>query len=133
MSFRHNNVSDAEYELIRLAWRDDLKVCSGSERMLKTFVSDLNPASIVHYCDIAKYSEETYKRLGFNIEKIIEPDYKWINPYTEDIIDSSETHNETLLELEQQSEDITEYTILMSLGYVKVYDCGMFKMMWRSK
>lgn len=66
-----------EYELLRLCSRSDIKVIGGAERMLKRFIQDHHPKSIISYCDISKFSGDVYTRIGFTRLKDTEPNLVW--------------------------------------------------------
>lgn len=66
-----------EYELLRLCTRSDIKIVGGAERMLKRFITDNRPKSIISYCDIAKFSGDVYSRIGFTRLKDTEPNLVW--------------------------------------------------------
>ena len=66
-----------EYELLRLCTRSDIKIVGGAERMLKRFIDDNKPKSIISYCDIAKFSGDVYSRIGFTRLKDTEPNLIW--------------------------------------------------------
>ena len=54
-----------EYELLRLCSKSDVKVIGGSQRLFKHFLKELNPKSIISYCDYSKFSGEVYNTLNF--------------------------------------------------------------------
>lgn len=66
-----------EYELLRLCTRSDIKVIGGAERMLKRFIQDHHPKSIISYCDISKFSGDVYTRIGFTRLKDTDPNLVW--------------------------------------------------------
>ena len=49
-----------EWELIRLCYHPEVRVTGGSEKMWKHFLGDVNPSTVLSYCDRAKFSGYVY-------------------------------------------------------------------------
>lgn len=54
----------AQYELIRYAG-SDINVVGGASKLLKAFIKDYNPKSILTYSDYAKGHGKVYEKIGF--------------------------------------------------------------------
>jgi len=54
-----------QYELLRLCYHSEYQIVGGSERLLKKFIEENKPVSILSYCDKRYYKGEVYERLGF--------------------------------------------------------------------
>lgn len=126
--------SKFEYELIRLCYRDDIKVIGGSQKMFKYFVKKYNPQSIISYCSIDKFIGSVYRKLGFktSIEMITEPNYIWINLNKRDILNRYQTQKHKLIEKGLGNLGDTESEIMQNLGYVRIHDCGNLKFYWNN-
>jgi hypothetical protein len=92
-----------------------------------------NPSSIISYCDISKFTGNSYLRLGFKLAKITEPNYKWVSLETNDVKARYQTQKHVLVEKGLGTEDQTEIEIMHDLGYVKIYDCGNIRFEWRKE
>lgn len=122
-----------EYELIRLAFKQDINIVGGSERLFRAFISEYRPLSIISYCDISKFNGGVYTRLGFktSISDITEPSYIWINFETGDILTRYETQKHKLIENNLGTKEQSESDIMHNIGYVKIYDCGNLRFTWK--
>ena len=56
---------NAQYELIRYAG-SDINVVGGASKLLKTFIRDYSPKSILTYSDYAKSQGKVYEKIGFD-------------------------------------------------------------------
>ena len=130
MSFGRPRFSDeCEYELIRAVWKSGYSVVGGSEKLFDYFIkSEYNPKSIVSYCNIAKFTGKSYRRLGFKVDKITEPNYFWVKE--DKALPRYQTTKRDLLDAGLGTDEDTEDSIMERLGYLKVYDCGNYKFIW---
>ena len=122
--------SQYEYEIIRLCWMDGIKVVGGAQKLFKHFIRIYNPESIISYCDIAKFNGNVYESLGFKLNGISEPNYKWVDIDTNKILTRYQTQKARLIKAGLGTEDQTEDEIMHGLGYLKVYDCGNKVFLW---
>ena len=122
---------EAEWELLRLAWKNDVAVMGGTNKLFHYFLRNYSPSSIISYCDISKFSGNSYTKMGFKSVEITEPNYKWINCETNDIMSRYQTTKQKLIKLGFGNETETEKEIMEKLGYVRVYDCGNIKLTWK--
>ena len=120
--------SGYEWELIRLCWRYDVAVVGGTEKLFAKFLSDYNPNNILSYCDITKFDGNIYKKLGFNLIDLTEPNYKWVNIETNEVKSRYEAQARNLGDCKISGE--TEKETMNRLGYTRIYDCGNFKFVW---
>ena len=127
---RFNN--SFEYELIRLCYVSDLAVIGGTEKMFKFFVNLHNPESIISYCDITKFSGDTYIKLGFETskDKLTEPNYVWVDKRNNKVLTRYQTKKTDLIKAGLGNKEDTEDEIMSSLGYFKVYNSGNIKFTW---
>lgn len=120
-----------DYELIRLCWKNNVQVIGGSEKLFKFFADNYNPVDIVSYSDMGKFTGKVYERLGFKCESITVPNYVWIDTETNKYIPRYKTQKKMLVEAGLGTNEETEPDIMHRLGYLRVYDCGNFKFVWR--
>ena len=120
-----------EYELIRFCWKDTVRVIGGAEKIFKYFIKNYNPNSIVSYCDISKFSGNTYFKLGFTTSRdyLTSPNYVWVNAKNE-VLARYKTQKHNLIKLGLGCKEQTENEIMESLGFWKVYDCGNLRFEW---
>ena len=122
--------SNFEYELIRFAWKNNIRVVGGAEKLFKAFITDMNPSSIITYSDISKFTGNVYTKLGFKTEALTEPNYVWVDTKNNNIYSRYQTMKQTLLDNDLGIYGDTEDEIMSNLGCLKVYDCGNLRLVW---
>jgi len=90
----------------------------GVYRLFKSFVREYDPEEVFSYSDIARTRGAMYENLGFKFVKFTQPNYWWINIFSEFYIPRYRTQmpNET--------------QIMTDGGHVKMFDCGSRKWVW---
>lgn len=121
-----------EYELVRLAWKTNVAVTGGAERLFSYFIKRYTPISIISYCDISKFSGNVYTKLGFRVNKITEPNYKWVDVETNEVLPRYKTTKQRLIDAGLGTPEETEVEIMHKLGYLRVFDSGNLKLVWES-
>lgn len=126
--------NDVEYELLRLCWKSDVQVVGGSEKLFKHFINKYNPSSIVSYCDLTKFDGSIYFKLGFSTSKndITKPNYVWVNKSLNDTLTRYQTQKAKLVKLGLGDESDTEDDIMTNNGYLKIYNSGNVKFLWKT-
>lgn len=123
--------SDYQYELIRLCFKDGVSIIGGAEKLFKFFISNHDVHSIISYCDIAKFSGNVYKKLGFKLDGVSQPSYVWAKG--NDIKTRFQTQKKRLVKAGLGTEDQTEVEIMNGLGYHRIYDCGNYRFTWNKE
>ena len=113
-----------DFELLRLCWKFGVNVVGGSERIFAKFIRDYKPSTIISYCDLSKFNGRIYKKLGFKLVKISNPNYVWVSGHNKDILSRYNTMKKDLIAKGLGTAEDTEDLIMMRQGYFKVYDCG---------
>lgn len=122
-----------EYELIRLCWKQGVNVVGGLEKMFKHFEIKFKPKSIITYCDISKFTGNSYTKIGFSPLKekpITVPNYIWLNTYTNDILSRYQTQKSRLVKMGLGSINETESEIMNRNEFLKICDCGNIRLEW---
>ena len=122
--FTNNKPDLHQYELLRYA--TSINVPGGASKLLSEFEKMYNPISITSYAD-ARWSEGSmYVQLGFDkINNKLIPGY-W---YTNDYISRVHRFNFTKKKLVNNGNDpsLTEWEIMQSLNWDRIWDCGQYK------
>ena len=123
-----------EYELVRFCTKPGYKIYGAASKLFNHFIDKYRPKSIVTYCDITKFSGNTYSKIGFtcSINDITEPNYCWVNSNLE-VLSRYQTQKHKLIKKGIGTKEQTENEIMSNLGYYKVYNSGNLKMSWYSK
>jgi hypothetical protein len=101
--------------------------------MFSYFKKTFNPQSIITYCDIAKFTGNSYYKMNFKLiqpNPITEPNYVWVGYHTCKVIPRYQTQKHKLVEQGLGTENQTEEEIMLSLGYLKICDSGNIKLEW---
>lgn len=110
-----------QYELIRYA--TSCHVRGGAGRLLRYFEVNYSPKSIISYADARWSDGGMYSALAFNhIDTKLNPGY-W---YTRDYATRKHRFNYTKASLvkEGYDRDLSEWEIMQSIGYDRIWDCG---------
>ena len=66
-----------EYELLRLCTNNKYRVIGGASKLFQYFIKQLNPTSIISYCDKAKFSGYVYEAIGMTHIRDTQPSEIW--------------------------------------------------------
>jgi len=124
---RFNKEEDTE--LIRMCTKAGTSVVGGAEKLLKHYIDNYKPKSILSYCNIAKFDGNSYMRIGFKTSKelLTKPNYVWVEPYKNIVLTRYQTQKQKLINNGLGTEEQTEDEIMKNLGYLKIYDSGNLK------
>lgn len=122
----------AEYELIRLCFKNGITVVGGSSKLFSYFVNTYKPQSVITYVNIGKFTGNTYPKLGFKFQKFTKPGYVWFNCNTKDLKSRYSTQKSKLVKDGLGTNDETEDTIMKRLGYIKIFDSGNLVLLWEA-
>jgi hypothetical protein len=125
--------NDGEYELSRFSTRQGYVISGLSSKMIKQFITDYSPKSIISFADrrwTTDGNNNMYISLGFELVSILKPTYFYysskINRYKRYHKFSFGKNNlkkkYTNLDFNKSESDLTK-----ELGYSKIWDCGLFK------
>lgn len=119
-----------QYELVRYC--SSKNIIGGANKIFTYFKNKYKPKSIISYCDLSKFTGETYLKLGFNLLRTTKPARHWVK------LDTKEHYTDNLIRQQGFSRivnkiDYTKDTIdshktneelMYENGYLEVYDCG---------
>lgn len=121
-----------QFELLRLCSLPNVSVVGGAERLFSSFIRNYTPESIISYCDIAKFSGDVYKRLGFTQLYITEPNKIWSHGV-------EKITNNLLLQRGFDQLFKTNYgkgtnneDLMITHGWLPVFDCGQAVYVWNN-
>ena len=124
-----------DYELIRYC--SSVKVIGGAKKLFKYFIDTYKPSSIVSYCDLSKFSGKTYIELGFE-QSNISIGKHWYNIKTKKHITDNllRQHGFDRLLGEEYGcygKGSSNEELMLSNGFVEIYDCGQAKYVWKQR
>lgn len=127
-----------QYELIRLCYHPSYTVVGGSEKLWKQFVKEVNPVSVLSYCDRSKFTGNVYYRLGMTLKSEGQPSKHWYSE-TEKSRSKHITNNFLLqhgydqIFKESYGKGTDNEELIMKRGYLPIYDCGQMTFEWSSE
>lgn len=115
-----------KYELSR--YSTSKNIIGGASKLLKFFIKNFNPKYIYSYSDNrwSDLDNNMYSKIGFTKEKLSPPGYF----YTKDFIRRIHRFNfskQNLIKMGINVENKTEFEIMDTLGYYRIWDCGVTK------
>jgi hypothetical protein len=125
--------SDNEFELSRYATKQDYIVTGLASKMLKRFINDYNPNTIISFADrrwTIDGDNNLYTKLGFSLVSIVKPTYYY---YSSKVSRYKRFHkfgfgkNNLKKRFPNLDYTKTEKELTEELGYDRIWDCGLFK------
>lgn len=113
-----------QWELVRYC--SSANVAGGAERLFSHFVREFDPKSIVSYCDLSKFSGETYAKLGFKLKRTSAPTCHWYSLKSGKHITDNLLRQRGFDQLfgEDYGKGSSNEQLMLGAGFVRVYDCG---------
>ena len=134
MTFR--NDGNECWELDRFA-TDINKTCVGvGGKLFKYFTENYNPIEVKSFADrrwTVSKNDNLYTKLGFLLEDILPPDYRYVKPDSVERIHKFNMRKNTLHEKYGLPLFMTEREMTEKLKFSRIWDCGLFKYVWRRK
>ena len=122
------------YEMIRFCSVLNSSVPGAVSKLFKAFVKQYDPELVVTFCDCRFSSvnplETVYQKLGFEYDGYSKPNYKY---YKDGEYFSRHTFMKYKLskKLDNFDPNLSEMENMHRNGYLKLYDCGNFRYVWR--
>lgn len=126
-----DSVTENTYELSRFCNRLNMSVVGGASKLFKYFKDHYDFDEVISFADIAHVKGNLYETLGFKAVNVSDPSYCWSNPNNEHMINRVSAQKSNIQRLfPDENLDIEKHTeseIMISHGFVKVYDCGKIR------
>lgn len=129
MSFKY---SEDEWELTRFATNGDYSVPGLGGKIFKRFLDDKNPSYVKSFADrrwTLDKDNNLYTKVGFKIEEICKPDYRYV-------VGNERKHKfgfrkQILHKKYGVPLEWTEKEMCDTLGFYRIWDCGLIKYVWK--
>jgi hypothetical protein len=110
--------SKYQWELVRMASDPAYKVHGIWSKLLKKFIAENSPTSIVSFSDNRLFSGAVYEKIGFKYDGLIPSDYYWVK--------GTHRHHKSALRKtkEEKLTGLTETQLREAHGYKKIWDLG---------
>jgi hypothetical protein len=136
---RYNKI--AQWELLRLAYANDIIIVGGLNKLWKYAINELNASSVISYCDKRWFIGNGYKKLNFNKISSGKPTY-WYTNYIERWHRSNFTKKK-LIKLSKDTSinplntdwsKFSESQITKNILCLdRIWDCGQDSWLWKDK
>ena len=134
MSFLNEN--DNMWNLTRFATLNGC-VCQGvGGKIFSWFLKEYKPYLIRSFADkrwTVNSDSNVYTKLGFKYEYSTIPGYTYCNGTNYKRIRRERFRKPILIKKYNLDDNMTELEMARSLGYDRIWDCGLFKYVWRSE
>lgn len=133
MSFCKNRFGGiGQYELLRFANRLATSVVGGASKMFSKFVAEFDPKHIVTYCDATLFNGNLYNQLGFEFEKLTDPNYLYWSNKDQIALSRYQCQKHKLIKIigDQYDPSLTEYQNMTNNHYYRVWNSGNYKFNW---
>ena len=137
MTFREEVKNSNKWELTRFANDINYQIIGTAGKLLNYFIKNYNPEYIKSFADrrwSSNLSANLYNTVGFKLYKILSPDYRYYINGNCKRFHKFNFRKQTLLKRYPDSgltEDMTEYEMTQKLGFYRIWDCGLFKYVWK--
>ena len=125
--------SDGYWNLTRFA-TDNKYICRGvGGKLFSYFVKNFKPIEVKSFADrrwTLDKDNNLYTKLGFKLDKILEPDYRYVNG--KERIHKFNFRKNALHKKYGFPLSMTELEMANNLGYYRIWDCGLFKYIWKN-
>ena len=118
------------YEVIRLCNKLDSTVIGGTNKLLKKFISDINPQEIIVHIDKRWLSVDLYENLGFVHMCDNNPNYFYTHNQKRE---NRFKYRKSELIKQGFDKEKTEHEIMLERGIYRIYDCGTTALKWIKK
>jgi hypothetical protein len=122
-----------EYELTRYAIKQDYVISGLASKLIKQFIIDYSPESIISFADrrwTPNSTNNLYTNIGFKLVEIIRPGYSYYNSKVDRYRRFHKFgFGKNSLKRKFSNLDFTktEKELTSELGYDRIWDCGLFK------
>ena len=129
--FKKNEESD--FELVRYATKFGITVLGGANKILKYFIKNNKPKTILSYSDNSLFNGNIYEKLGFNFNGYTTINYYWGNKKEIlarekcQVFKLKEKYPEIYEESIKENANNKEDYIMKKLNYHKIYKAGNTK------
>ncbi len=130
-SWRLSHEENPPHELTRFA-TDGKNYPGIASKLMKAFVRDHNPETIISYADLRWSNGDLYHSMGFKLSRQSRPSYTYVRNERKRM-DKTRFRKQKIEHLVPDGQSKTERQIMTELGYHRIYDCGHLRFEWRNE
>ncbi len=130
IGFGKSRFKKDEMELHRFCCKLNYSIPGAFSKLIK----HSNISNFITYVDLAHFSGDGYRKIGFAELSITSPNYKWVSEDNLTVLNRFQTQKHKLAQLlgEDFDQGLTETENMELNGYVQVFDSGNIKMEYKS-
>lgn len=136
MTFKNGNIKSKDWELTRFATSDKYIYRGVGGKLFSRFLKDNDPSCVVSFADrrwTLNGNNNLYTKLGFVLSEKTRPDYRY---YNERVDRFKRVHKMLFMKSKLSKKygfpmEMTELEMAKALGYDRIWDCGLFKYVWK--
>ena len=138
MVFKNGSIKNKGWELSRFATDYHYVCCGVGGKIFKHFIQEYDPGEVVSFADrrwTVSSDNNLYTKLGFELDEILRPDYKYYlySGGNNKRIHKMSLNKKTLSRKYGLNKKLTESEMAKELGYDRIWDCGLFRYVWKKK
>lgn len=118
---KYNKDYKDTYELLRFCNKQNLNVVGGASKLLKQFIRDVNPKSIISYADRRWSDGNLYNKLGFTHTHNSKPNYFYVVGKKRE---NRFKYRKSELIKDGYDPSKSEHEIMLDRKIYRIYDCG---------
>ena len=115
------------WELLRFASLLNYNIVGGASKLFSYFVKKYNPPEVWSYSDNRWNTGNTYKNIGFDYIGNTSIGYWYI-----DLKEGKRIHRFGMRKNSNDDENLSEYENRLNQGYLRIWDCGHSKWIWKN-
>ena len=126
------NENNSNWNLTRYCTNNQYNCQGVASKIFSAFVREYQPLTVKSFLDLRWCFNETenlYTKMGFRIDKILEPNYHYTNGHGKRI-HKFNFRKQHLSKRYGLPLTMTENEMTKHLGYYRIWDCGLIKYVW---
>lgn len=134
MSFKRETSISNKWVLTRYATKLDT-ICVGLGGKLFTyFIKTYKPSEVKSFADRrwSNIDNNLYTKIGFKLDKILNPDYRYIKPNVYERFHKFNFRKQILHKKYGLPLNMTETEMTKEIKVYRIYDCGLLKYVWKN-
>ena len=121
--------NENEYEMLRFCNKLNTNVIGGASKLFKYFIKNYNPDQLISYADRSYSNGDLYKRLGFSLEHITNPNYYYV---VYDVRKYRYNFRKDVLIKQGFDSNKSEREIMLERKIYRIYNSGNYKFVYKN-
>jgi hypothetical protein len=126
-----------EWELSRFCNKLDTSIVGGASKLLKHFIKEHNPQTIISYADRRWSDGGLYNTLGFDYHRTSMARYFYMSKKNYLVREHRSNYTKDRIKVKFSDHNLdmnlTEWELMQSLNYDRIWDCGVLTYVWKKE